>query len=72
ERFRGLCIRDYTFIKAPARGCVLPGRRGELGNVRGGCRRCGSRGLGWWRGAGSLHRQSGGSREFWRFVSASG
>lgn len=40
--------------------------------IRGGYRRCGSRGLGWWQGAGSLRWRSGGSREFWRSVSASG
>ena len=40
--------------------------------IRGGCRRCGSRGLGWWEGAGSLRRRSGGNREPWLFVSASG
>lgn len=40
--------------------------------IRGGCRRCGSRGLGWWEVAGSLRRRSGGNRELWLFVSASG
>lgn len=40
--------------------------------VRGGCRRCGSRGLGWRGGAGSFRRRSGGNRELWRSVSASG
>lgn len=40
--------------------------------VRGGCRRGGSRGLGWWRGAGSLRRRSGGSHAPWQSVSASG
>lgn len=45
---------------------------GGLGMVRGGCRRCGSWGLGCWRGAGSLRRRNGGNREFWRSVSASG
>lgn len=51
--------------------------------IRGGCRRCGSLGLGRWGVAGSLRRRSGGprsrgdrlsepTRESWRFVSASG
>lgn len=40
--------------------------------IRGGCRRCGSRGLDWWRGAGSLRRRSGGIHAPWRSVLASG
>jgi len=40
--------------------------------VIGGCRRCSSRGLGWWEGVGSLRRRSGGSHATWLFVSASG
>lgn len=45
---------------------------GVLGMVRGGCKRCDSRGPGWWEGAGCLRRRSGGNREPWRSVSASG
>lgn len=37
---------------------------GGLGMVRGGCRRCGSWGLGCWRGAGSLRRRNGGTVSF--------
>lgn len=40
--------------------------------IRGGCRRFGSRRLGWWEGAGSLRRRSGGNRDPWRSVSTSG
>lgn len=51
--------------------------------IRGGYRRCCSRGLGWWEGVGSLRRRNGGprsrgddlsepTREPWRSVSASG
>ena len=29
DRFRGLCIRDYALIKAPARGRILVGARGK-------------------------------------------
>lgn len=66
----GLVSIGKTY-NAPTRERVLSGRRGEFGNIRGGCRRCSSRGLGWWRGAGSLRRRSGGNRDHWRFVSAS-
>lgn len=45
---------------------------GGLGMVRGGCRRCGSWGFGWWEEAGSLHRRSDGSHAPWRSVSANG
>lgn len=54
--------------------CRCVGQRvmGGIWIVRGGCRRCGSRGLGWQGGDGSLRRQNGGTREPWLFVSASG
>lgn len=42
------------------------------GMVTGGCWRCCSRGLGWWKVAGCLRRRSGGNCEPWRSVSASG
>lgn len=40
--------------------------------IRGGCRRCGSRGLGRSGVADSFRRRSGGNYESWRSVSASG
>lgn len=70
--------RSLSFgIKTPRQegeACRGVGQKvmGVLGMVRGGCKRCGSRGLGWWEGAGCLRRRSGGTRELWRFVSASG
>lgn len=54
------------------RGIGQRGMGALADEITGGCRRCGSRRLGWWQGAGSLRRQSGGSRATWRSVSASG
>lgn len=64
-------------IKMPRKddeSCRSVGQRvmGVLGMIREGCRRCSSRGLGLWGGAGCLRRRSRGIRESWRSVSTSG
>ena len=44
-------------------GASVKGLWESMGMVRGGCRRCGNRGLGRSEGAGCLRRRSGGNRE---------
>lgn len=61
-------LNERAVPRQEGESCRGVGQRiiGALANgIRGGCRRCGSRGLGWWRGAGSLRRRSGESRESW-------
>lgn len=53
--------------------CRGVGQRGwESYGVIGGCRRCGSQGLGWSGGVDSLRLRSGGSHVPWQSVLASG
>ena len=59
-------VEKHKSPRQEGKSCRGVGRRGwESLGVRGGCRRCGSRGFGWWKGAGSLHRRSDGSHVPW-------
>ena len=54
------------------RGIGQRGMGALADEITGGCRRCGSRGLGRSGVADSFRRRSGGNYESWRSVSASG
>lgn len=68
-------LRNIKTPRQEGEACRGVGQRviGVLADgIRGGSRRCGSRGLGWWGEADCLRRRSGESRATWRSVSASG